>query len=102
MKRIIPLIFLLLAGYMAVRAQISGQAEVNVNDLSFSKQYGYDVIRWNGGDEKIQQAGAPELPVILKTYVVPLEGLSIKSHGCKWQLYALSRTTTYSHNRKTG
>lgn len=73
MKRIIPLIFLLLAGYMAVRAQISGQAEVNVNDLSFSKQDGYDVIRWNGGDYKIQQAGAPELPVILKTYVVPLE-----------------------------
>ena len=58
---------------MAVRAQISGQAEVNVNDLSFSKQDGYDVIRWNGGDYKIQQAGAPELPVILKTYVVPLE-----------------------------
>lgn len=73
MKRIIPLIFLLLAGYMAVRAQISGQAEVNVNDLSFSKQDGYDVIRWNGGDYKIQQAGAPELPVILKTYVVPLK-----------------------------
>lgn len=73
MKRIIPLIFLLLAGYMTVRAQISGQAEVNVNDLSFSKQDGYDVIRWNGGDYKIQQAGAPELPVILKTYVVPLE-----------------------------
>ena len=73
MKRIIPLIFLLLAGYMAVRAQISGQAEVNVNDLSFSKQDGYDVIRWNGGDYKIRQAGAPELPVILKTYVVPLE-----------------------------
>lgn len=31
------------------------------------------MIRWNGGDYKIQQAGAPELPVILKTYVVPLE-----------------------------
>lgn len=73
MKRLIPLIFLLLAGYMTVRPQIGGQVEVNVNDLSFSKQDGYDVIRWNGGDYKIQQAGAPELPVILKTYVVPLE-----------------------------
>lgn len=73
MKRTIPLIFLLLAGYMTGRAQIGGQVEVNVNDLSFSKQDDYDVIRWNGGDDKIQQVGAPELPVILKTYVVPLE-----------------------------
>lgn len=73
MKRIIPLIFLLLIGYMTGLAQIGGLVEVNVNELSFSKQDGYDVIRWNGGDGKIQQIGAPELPVILKTYVVPLE-----------------------------
>lgn len=53
MKRTIPLIFLLLAGYMTGRAQIGGQVEVNVNDLSFSKQDDYDVIRWNGGDDKI-------------------------------------------------
>lgn len=49
MKRLIPLIFLLLAGYMTVRAQIGGQVEVNVNGLSFSKQDNYDVIRWDGG-----------------------------------------------------
>lgn len=73
MKRIIPLIFLLLVGYMTSLAQIGGQVEVNVNELSFSKQDGYDVIRWSRGDGKIQQIGAPELPVILKTYVVPLE-----------------------------
>lgn len=70
MKRIIPLIFLLLVGYMTSLAQIGGQVEVNVNELSFSKQDGYDVIRWSRGDGKIQQIGAPELPVILKTYVV--------------------------------
>lgn len=62
-----------MAGYMTVRAQIGGQVEVNVNGLSFSKQDNYDVIRWDGGDDKIHQVGAPELPVILKTYVVPLE-----------------------------
>ena len=45
---------------MAIRAQISGQAEVNVNDLSFSKQDGYDVIRWNGG--KIIKSNKPALP----------------------------------------
>lgn len=73
MKRIIPLIFLLLAGYMTSRAQIGGLVEVNVNDLSFSKQDNYDVVRWNGGDDRIRQVGAPELPVILKTYVVPFE-----------------------------
>lgn len=73
MKRLIPLIFLLLAGYMTVRAQIGGQVEVNVNGLSFSKQDNYDVVRWNGGDDRIRQVGAPELPVILKTYVIPLE-----------------------------
>lgn len=35
MKRIIPLIFLLLVGYMTSLAQIGGQVEVNVNELSF-------------------------------------------------------------------
>ena len=59
MKRLIPLIFLLLAGYMTVRAQIGGQVEVNVNGLSFSKQDNYDVVRWNGGDDRIRQVGAP-------------------------------------------
>lgn len=73
MKRLIPLIFLLLAGHMTVRAQIGGQVEVNVNGLSFSKQDNYDVVHWNGGDDRIRQVGAPELPVILKTYVIPLE-----------------------------
>ena len=73
MKRIIPLICLLLAGYLPVRAQIGGMVEVNVNELYFSKQDSYDMIRWTGGNDKIRQVGAPELPVIFKTYVVPLE-----------------------------
>ena len=38
MKRIIPLICLLLAGYLPVRAHIGGMVEVNVNELYFSKQ----------------------------------------------------------------
>ena len=73
MKRIIPLICLLLAGYLPIRAQIGGEVELNVNELYFSQQNGYDVIHWNGGADMIRQVGAPELPVILKTYVIPLE-----------------------------
>ena len=38
MKQIIPLICLLLAGYLPICAQISGEVEVNVNELYFSKQ----------------------------------------------------------------
>ena len=62
-----------MAGYLPVRAQIGGMVEVNVNELYFSKQDSYDMIRWTGGNDKIRQVGAPELPVIFKTYVVPLE-----------------------------
>ena len=62
-----------MTGYLPIFAQIGGEVEVNVNELSFSRQNGYDVIRWNGGADKIRQTGAPELPVILKTYVIPLE-----------------------------
>lgn len=76
-----------MAGYLPVRSQISGEVEVSANELSFSRQNGYDVIRWNGGADKIRQIGAPELPVILKTYVIPLEAqltgveVSVSSRG---------------------
>lgn len=62
-----------MAGYLPVRAQIGGHVEVEADELSFTRQDGYDIIRWSGGTDKTQEVGAPELPVIFKTYVVPLE-----------------------------
>ena len=73
MKRRIVLILLAWVACVPFRAQIGGHVEVEVDELSFTRQDGYDVIRWSGGTDKTQEIGAPELPVIFKTYVVPLE-----------------------------
>ena len=73
MKRRIVLILLAWVACMPIRAQIGGHVEVEVDELSFTRQDGYDVIRWSDGTDKTPEVGAPELPVIFKTYVVPLE-----------------------------
>ena len=64
MKRIIPLICLLLAGYLPVRAQIGGMVEVNVNELYFgcAKLVQYTVPQW--------YSAGPFLPVF-STGTVP-------------------------------
>ena len=54
-------------------AQIGGQVNIDTNELSISKKNGYDVIQWNASMHKIQQVGAPELPVTVQTFVVPLD-----------------------------
>ena len=71
-RRIISLISLWLVSCLSVWAQISGQLNLNTGDLSFSKQDNYDVVRWNASRYKIQQIGAPELPIAVQTFVVPL------------------------------
>lgn len=71
-RKIIPLIYLWITSCLSAIAQINGQVNINVNEPSFSKQDGYDIIRWNASRYKTKQVGAPELPVAVQTFVVPL------------------------------
>ena len=71
-RKIISLIYLWILSCLPIIAQIGGQVNIDINELSLSKKNGYDVIQWNASMHKIQQVGAPELPVTVQTFVVPL------------------------------
>ena len=73
MKKTLSIIYMFVLCHYLLMAQISGQVNLRSEDLSFSKQAGYDVIRIDGADDFTDRIGAPELPVITKTYVVPLD-----------------------------
>lgn len=73
MKKTLSIIYMFVLCHSLLMAQISGQVNLRSEDLSFSKQAGYDVIRIDGADDFTDRIGAPELPVVTKTYVVPLD-----------------------------
>lgn len=73
MKKTLSIIYMFVLCHSLLLAQISGQVNLRSEDLSFSKQAGYDVIRIDGTDDVTDRIGAPELPVVTKTYVVPLD-----------------------------
>ena len=58
---------------IAAKAQITGQVNVNLTDVQISAQGDYSKIRLEGADELMRQVGAPELPVIVKTFVIPAD-----------------------------
>ena len=58
MKRRIVLILLAWVACAPFRAQIGGHVEVEVDELSFTRQDGYDIIRWSCGTDKTQDIGA--------------------------------------------
>lgn len=86
-RRIISSICLWLTGCLSIWAQISGQVNINLNELSFLKQGSYDIIHWNTSGHKTQQIGAPELPTMVQTFVVPQNvkvtgvDISVKNHS---------------------
>ncbi len=51
-------------------AQITGQVKLDVNDIQFSKQDRYDRIIYGNGYS--QNVGAPELPVVMQSWVIPV------------------------------
>ena len=79
MKRTVIIAFSLLICIMPIYAQITGRVSIKESDLSFSERNDYDIIRLNGQNGTTTQAGAPELPVIIRTFVIPqntkVEGL---------------------------
>lgn len=68
MKKYILLLLSLLPAILF--AQITGQVKLNVNDIRFSKQDGYDRI--NYGSSYSHDVGAPELPTVIQTWVIPV------------------------------
>lgn len=74
MKRLINCLLLLSIIFIGARAQITGLVTINKADIRLSERDGYDIIRLAGSDDVTRQVGAPELPVVVKTYVIPLDG----------------------------
>lgn len=73
MKRLINCVLLLSIIFIGARAQIIGLVTINKADIRLSEKDGYDIIRLAGSDDVTRQVGAPELPVVVKTYVIPLD-----------------------------
>lgn len=72
MRKIQLAIYLLVICHSALFAQVSGDIDLRADDFSYSKQEGYDVIRMKGCNAVTNRVGAPELPAVVKTFVVPL------------------------------
>ena len=72
MKRLIPIIILLSVGYLSALAQIGGEVHITPDELSFEQKEGFDLISWKDNSHTTQKVGAPQLPVDVRTFVVPL------------------------------
>ena len=53
-------------------AQIGGEVHITPNELSFEQKEGFDLISWKDNSHTTQKVGAPQLPVDVRTFVVPL------------------------------
>lgn len=84
MKRIIN-IWLLWCLSWNLFAQITGNLGINPDELSFSQDNGYDIVEWTNTTDKMQRPGAPELPAIVYTFVLPSDaeviGLEITANN---------------------
>lgn len=71
MKHILSLISVLFLSCFSIKAQISGVIGVDRDKLSFSTLDGYDILHVADINETTSDVGAPLLPVITKTFVIP-------------------------------
>lgn len=69
MKQIISLIFFIIPIF--IYSQITGQLNIDKNQLIFSKENGFDKVSYL--HDYITKIGMPQLPVIYRSYVVPFE-----------------------------
>lgn len=65
-----------LIGAVSAYSQITGSVSINESDVSLSRYEGYDVISWSRTTDKVRQPGAPELPVLVQTFVIP-QGMKV-------------------------
>ncbi len=73
MKKLIYSIAAFLVCAIAAKAQITGQVNVNTADVQISAQGDYSKIHLEGANGLTRRVGAPELPVIVKTFVIPAD-----------------------------
>ena len=73
MKKLIYSIAAFLVCAIAAKAQITGQVNVNTADVQISAQGDYSKIHLEGANGQTRRVGAPELPVIVKTFVIPAD-----------------------------
>lgn len=78
MKRLFIITSLWVTGLLSLAAQITGHISFIPEDLAVTKQDGFDVIKLEGQNGETGKIGAPELPVIRKTFVVPLNAKVIE------------------------
>ena len=71
MRKLIYSIAAFMICVIAAKAQITGQVSVNLTDVQISAHGDYSKIRLERANGQIRQVGAPELPVIVKTFVIP-------------------------------
>ena len=85
MKRYLLYMILSILPIAFVDARTSGQIKIDRNDVQLSKQGGYDVISLDGNRFATMHIGAPELPVIVKKFVIPADaevtGLDVTVSG---------------------
>lgn len=58
---------------LPIHAQITCNCRLMASDLSVTQQEGFDIVRVKGTENLTQEIGAPELPMFVKTFVVPLD-----------------------------
>ena len=72
MRRILFAVYLLIICHPVLLAQVAGDINLRAEEFSYSNQEGYEVIRVKGCNDFTSRVGAPELPAVVKTFVVPL------------------------------
>lgn len=77
-RKVLVAILMSCISLISVNAQITGRVSINENEISISKMDGFDVISWNKTTDKNSQIGAPEIPVLIQTFVVP-QNTKVKS-----------------------
>ncbi len=55
------------------KAQIAGQISADKENIVLSEKDGYDVIRMPSSNALTIDVGAPELPAVQKSFVIPLD-----------------------------
>ena len=71
MRKLIYSIAAFMICVIAAKAQITGQVSVNLTDVQMSAHGDYSKIHLEGANGLTKRVGAPELPVIIKTFVIP-------------------------------
>jgi len=74
--KIYLLAIFLFTGIYAIQAQIKGEVKFKMKDIKVMKDNGFDRF-FTEDDYYIQDMGSPALPVLLKSYLIPLDAENV-------------------------